>query len=88
MKKRFWESDAAFKRRWDIDQAIRSLGVKKLWRVNAIEMRQGPMGSWIMGHQDHFTVEAHTLEQAIGKFKTMGKMNWFVVSVQDETVVG
>lgn len=88
MKKMFWETNAMFKWRFDLNQAKKMVGEKKLWRIDAIEMTQGPMGSWKMGRQDHFTVEAHTQEMAIGKFKTLGHMQWFVLGVVEEKVVG
>ena len=87
MKKRFWETKAMFKRRWDAAQAIASLGEKKLWRVDAIQMIPQPKGGYVMGDMDHFTVEAYTKELAIGKFKTMDRMNWFVVAVRLESVI-
>ena len=77
-----------FKRRCDKADALVAAMPKKLWRIDAIEMKRSPDGSWRMGKQDHFTVEAATDEMAIGVFKLRNeRMNWFVVSVAQEAVV-
>lgn len=88
MTKRFYETAAMFKRRCDREEALAAMLPKKLWRIDAIEMKRVPDGSWRMGKQDHFTVEATTDEMALGVFKLRnGKMNWFVTGVVEETVV-
>ena len=89
MKKRFYETEAMFKRRCDRETAIAAALPKRLWRIDAIEMKRLPDGTWRMGKQDHFTVEAATDELAIGVFKLRGegKMNWFVTSVVEEMIV-
>lgn len=89
MKKRFYETEAMFKRRCDRETAIAAALPKRLWRIDAIEMKRLPDGTWRMGKQDHFTVEAATDELAIGVFKLRGegKMNWFVTGVVEEMIV-
>ena len=89
MKKRFYETEAMFKRRCDRETAIAAALPKRLWRSDAIEMKRLPDGTWRMGKQDHFTVEAATDELAIGVFKLRGegKMNWFVTGVVEEMIV-
>lgn len=88
MTKRFYETEAMFRRRCDREEAIAAMLPKKLWRIDAIEMKRSPDGSWRMGRQDHFTVEATTDEMALGVFKLRNeKMNWFVTGVSEETVV-
>ena len=89
MKKRFYETEAMFKRRCDRETAIAAALPKRLWRIDAIEMKRLPDGTWRMGKQDHFTVEAATDELAIGIFKLRGegKMNWFVTGVVEEMIV-
>ena len=89
MKKRFYETEAMFKRRFDRETAIAAALPKRLWRIDAIEMKRLPDGTWRMGKQDHFTVEAATDELAIGVFKLRGegKMNWFVTGVVEEMIV-
>ena len=89
MKKRCYETEAMFKRRCDRETAIAAALPKRLWRIDAIEMKRLPDGTWRMGKQDHFTVEAATDELAIGVFKLRGegKMNWFVTGVVEEMIV-
>ena len=88
MTKRFYETEAMFKRRCDREEAFAAMLPKRLWRIDAIEMKRAPDGSWRMGRQDHFTVEATTDEMAVGVFKIRNrKMNWFVTGVVEETVV-
>ena len=89
MKRRFYETEAMFKRRCDRETAIAAALPKRLWRIDAIEMKRLPDGMWRMGKQDHFTVEAATDELAIGVFKLRGegKMNWFVTGVVEEMIV-
>ena len=89
MTKRWWETKKMFKRRWDLDQAIRAMDeAKRLWRIDAIEMKPIGKNGYQMGGLDHFTVEAPSRELAIGKFKTGDRMNWFVIAAQPEKVIG
>lgn len=87
IKKRFWETEGAYKRRCDLEAAKASVGAKRLWRIYAIEMLPQKNGGWQMGMQDHFTVEACSEEMAIGVFKHRnGRMSWFVTKIAEETV--
>ena len=88
MKKRFWETEKMFRARLDRVAAAQAVGAKRLWRIDAIEMKKGQQG-WTMGNMDHFTVEAFCEEMAIGVFKRRNdRMNWFVTDVKEEVVVG
>jgi hypothetical protein len=87
VKKRFWETNAMFKRRWELDQARQQLSGSKLWRIDAIQMLRHGFNGWRMGNVDHFTVEAPSRELAIGKFKTGGRMNWFIVDCKMEQII-
>lgn len=89
MKRRFYETEKMFKKRWDLAQAKAEVMEKKLWRVYAIEMLPQKNGGWQMGAQDHFTVEASSEEMAIGVFKFRnGRMSWFVTKIVEETIAG
>lgn len=87
MKKRFYETNAMYERRCDVNAAYAQIRSKKLWRIDAIEMKRVG-NAWQMGRQDHFSVNACSAEMAIGVFKLReDRMNWFVVSVKEESVV-